>query len=129
MKLIIDTNAYAKCELGDEKAIECLSNAREWYIPSIVFGELYFGFKHGTRFISNMHRLEKFIEKYDVSVLPIDKDAALCYGEIYAYLRKHGKPIPTNDIWIAASCMSLGGVLLTSDKHFDAVPQIRTQVI
>lgn len=47
------------------------------------------------------------------------------HGEIERALRRAGKPIPTNDIWIAASAMQHGLVVLTTDEHFDHIPQVR----
>ena len=52
------------------------------------------------------------------------KDAA-----IYLSLQRKGAKIPINDVWIAASCMEVGGTLLTRDNHFDAVDQIETIIL
>ena len=40
-------------------------------------------------------------------------------------LRKKGKPIPTNDIWIAAQAMELGAKLVTFDGHFKEIAGLR----
>lgn len=127
MKLVLDTNAYCLCDLGNEKSLELVEQATSLFLPSIVYGELYYGFRHGKQFENNLRRLDQFIEKFDVEIILVDLDVARKFGDIFASLRKKGTPIPTNDIWIAACCMSVGGTLLTSDRHFQTVDQIQVE--
>lgn len=129
MKLVLDTNAYCLCDLGQEKALELAERAESLFLPAIVYGELYYGFRHGKRFETNLKRLNQFIEEFDVGIIVVHLDVARKFGDIFASLRKKGTPIPTNDIWIAACCMSIGGTLLTSDRHFENVEQIQTEII
>lgn len=129
MKLVLDTNAYCLCDTGHSEALETLGQARHIFLPAIAFGELYYGFKHGTRLHENLRRLEKFIHDFDVQVIPVDLSVGRIFGDIYADLRRKGKPIPTNDIWIGASCSAVGGTLLTADKHFQAIDRIDVRLI
>ncbi len=129
MKLVLDTNAYCLCDIRNEKAMELTERAADLFLPIISYGELYYGFKHGKHFEQNMKRLELFLDMYHVKSIFIDKDVAKKFGDIFAHLRKIGKPIPTNDIWIAACCMSVGGTLLTADKHFSYVNQIQSEFL
>ncbi len=99
------------------------------FIPAIVYGELYYGFRYGKRFESNLKRLAQFIEEFDVQIIPVKLDVARKFGNIFASLRKKGTPIPTNDIWIPACWMSVGGTLLTSDQHFKSVEQIEIEFV
>lgn len=127
MKLVLDTNAYCLCDVGAERALELVERAVALFLPTIVYGELYYGFRHGSRFEANMKRLDQFIDQYDVQIIPVDLDVARKFGDIFASLRKKGMPIPTNDIWIASCCMSVGGTLLTSDNHFKNIEQIQME--
>lgn len=129
MKLVLDTNAYCLCDLGNESALQILETAASYFIPAIVYGELYYGFKHGNRFADNMRRLDKFIYNFGVSIIAVDTEVAKRFGDIYSALRQKGKPIPTNDIWIAASCAEVAGTLLTADSHFDEVAGLRITII
>jgi tRNA(fMet)-specific endonuclease VapC len=129
VKIVLDTNAYCLCDLGQERALELTERATSLFLPSMVYGELYYGFRHGKRFENNLRRLDQFIENFDVQIISVELDVARKFGDIFASLRKKGKPIPTNDIWIAACCMSVGGTLLTSDKHFEFVEQIQTEFV
>jgi predicted nucleic acid-binding protein len=55
-------------------------------------------------------------------VLDVNEPTTQYYAEISAELKRMGKPIPTNDLWIAALCRQHGLPLLSRDRHFDAVP-------
>jgi tRNA(fMet)-specific endonuclease VapC len=127
MKLALDTNAYCLCDTGHEWALAVVASATELYLPAIAYGELYYGFKHGKRFRANLARLSRFVYEFRVTVVAATLDVAQLYGEVFTALRKRGRPIPTNDVWIAASAMLVGAALLTSDKHFFAIEQIRVE--
>lgn len=53
--------------------------------------------------------------------MQIEDITASYYGQIMANLDKSGKPIPTNDVWIAAMAMQHQLVLVTKDKHFNEI--------
>lgn len=129
MRIVLDTNAYCLCDTGSEAALTCLEEAKHIFLPVIVFGELYYGFKYGSRLQGNLKRLEKFIDAFDVQIIPVDLGVARKFGDIYASLRKKGRPIPTNDIWISACCSAIDGTLLTADRHFLDVEQIDVRLI
>jgi predicted nucleic acid-binding protein len=129
MKLVLDTNAYCLCDTAHEGALSALEEAKHIFLPVIVFGELYYGFKHGARLHENLKRLEKFVDDFDAQIIPVDLSAARKFGDIYAGLRKKGKPIPTNDVWISACCSAVEGILLTADRHFLEVDQIDVRLI
>lgn len=99
-----------------------MENAEEVFVPSTVLSELYSGFQIGSLTEKNLAELDEFLTKPGVSIIYISKDIAFRYGFIVKDLRKQGTPIPTNDIWIAASNMDKGSVLLSRDKHFKQIP-------
>ena len=68
--------------------------------------------------------METFINRLKVEIIPVDAGVARKYAIIFLSLQKKGTKIPLNDVWIAASCMEIGGTLLTRDKHFEVVDQI-----
>lgn len=129
MKIVVDTCAYCQCDVGNVAALTALESASQIFLPVIAYGELHYGFSHGTRLQANLTRLEQFIDQFQVDVIPIDIAVARKFGTIFASLRKKGTPIPTNDIWIAACCMEVGGTLLTCDGHFVHIAQIATELI
>lgn len=123
--VVIDTNAYSALMKGSLSIKSIIENAEEVFIPVIVLGELLFGFKKGSREKSNLVILNKFLELPGVSVLNTTSETAEVFAEVITFLRNSGKPIPTNDIWIAALAVETGSVLISSDKHFLNVPQVR----
>ncbi len=85
-------------------------------------GELLSGFKGGTKESINRKELEQFLDSPRVNLLPLDEETAEFYARIYWDVKKKGKPIPTNDLWVAASAMRHGLALFTYDEHFAISP-------
>ena len=73
--------------------------------------------------------METFINRLKVEIISVDAGAARKYAIIFLSLQKKGTKIPLNDVWIAASCMEMGGTLLTRDKHFEVVDQIEAIIL
>jgi tRNA(fMet)-specific endonuclease VapC len=122
--LMLDTSAYAFFKRGNKDALTAIQEATSILIPLPVLGELWGGFAVGSRNQENREELDTFLQSRRVKVVPIISDTAERYAFIYTYLRKAGRPIPTNDLWIAASAMEHSAILLTADQHFQHVPQI-----
>ena len=90
-------------------------------LSTIVVWELLFGFRCGTRYERNRKDLELFLRNAYVALVPLAWATAERFGRIAAALRAKGKPIPTNDIWIAAHAMETGADLLSFDRHYSGV--------
>ena len=120
--LLIDTNIYTYALNGNAEIIKVMQRAQRISICSISIGELLSGFKAGNKEKINREELETFLDSPRVRMLSVDEDTAEFYAEIQYGLRKKGKPIPTNDIWIAATALKHGLKLYTSDRHFKNVP-------
>lgn len=122
--LMMDTSAYAMFKRGHAEAISQIRKAEVIFLPTIVLGELLAGFESGSRRTINRKELDAFLASSRVFVSPVTSETAERYARIYAFLRENGRPIPTNDLWIAASAMEHSAILLTADAHFLQVPQI-----
>jgi len=109
---------------GDERLLGPIQEASEAFLTPVVIGELLFGFLTGGLARQNRSLLREFVESSRVAVLPLDEETAERYAVIRGYLREQGKPIPVNDLWIAASAAQHGLRLLTLDDHFKRVPQV-----
>ncbi|MCD4739537.1 MAG: type II toxin-antitoxin system VapC family toxin [Anaerolineae bacterium] len=129
ISLMLDTSAYTAFKLGDSTVLEAIQKSPKILIPLIVFGELLAGFEAGSRREQNRQELTSFLQSPRVRLVPVIADTAERYALIYAYLRQKGRPIPTNDLWIAASAMEHSAELLTADGHFLHVPQIITRSV
>ena len=121
-RLLIDTNIYSHAQRGDEDVIKALQRMDEIGISSISIGELFAGFKRGQRDAANRQEFAQFLDAPRVSICAVSENTADFYAEVLNSLREAGTPIPTNDIWIAATAFQHGLPLYTKDQHFHLVP-------
>lgn len=117
-RLVLDTSAYSRFKSGHAQVLDLLAHADAVLVPVTVLGELEAGFEMGGRARENRAALRAFLDEPFVAVLPTTADVARRYGRMVARLREAGTPVPTNDIWIAATTSDCGGRLLTFDAHF-----------
>ncbi len=125
-KILLDTNAYAAFKNGNKDAIEIVRIAEQIGISSIVLGELIAGFILGNREETNRKELSDFLCSPRVSMLLIDNETSEYYARIFQQLRMKGQPIPTNDLWIAATATQHGFTVFTYDKHFSDIDNLIT---
>lgn len=123
-RLTLDTSAYSAFKRNHPEVVGLLRRAREILVPTVVVGELLGGFEAGGRTRRNREDLRLFLGSPRVRLASITVETAERYAAIYASLRASGRPIPTNDLWIAASTMEHGTELLTLDRNFRHVTQI-----
>jgi len=114
----MDTNAYVEFKRGNQQTLEILRYAQTIGINNVVLGELLAGFSGGNKEAENQHELYQFLEMPRIKLLTSNEVTAKYYAMIYKQLRHKGKPIPTNDMWIAATAMQYHLTLLSYDKHF-----------
>lgn len=124
-KLLLDTNAFTRFLGGDEKTLAWLAQADLVYMSVFVLGELYAGFRAGAKDRENRRLLNGFLDKSSVSFLQATRETAEIFGLVKNTLRKSGRLIPINDIWIAAHTLETGSILLTYDRHFSGIPGLR----
>lgn len=121
--MILDTNALSAAADREPAALAVVTQAARVAVPVIVLGEYRLGIAQ-SRFHASYERwLREWITA--VSVLGVDEETTHHYAGIGLELKKIGKPIPTNDIWIAALCRQHNLPVLSRDHHFDAVPGIQ----
>jgi tRNA(fMet)-specific endonuclease VapC len=121
VKVLLDTNAYSALRRGNEHVAQQVRSSEEVLLSVVVVGELLFGFRNGSLYEENARVLGSFLEDPLVRLLPVTWGTANLFGRISAGLRKKGRPIPTNDIWIAAHAMESGADLISADPHFSHV--------
>lgn len=121
MKLLIDTSICVAAQRGHRIEGSFLQNAPEIAVNPVVAGELYLGASLSTDVAANRRKVTAFLLSPRVRMLPIGAETARFYALIKTQLQRKGRPIPDNDVWIAASAMEHGLALLTHDRHFDHV--------
>lgn len=125
----LDTSAYSNFRRGNEEVTALLDRAEFVGVPTVTLGELRTGFLLGGRQRRNETELDAFLDNPVVQVLPVDSETSRQYAEIVAELRKAGTPLPTNDIWIAATAARNGTAVLTCDAHFERIARVGSVVI
>jgi tRNA(fMet)-specific endonuclease VapC len=115
-KLLLDTNIVIALFSNEEQVIKELKHAPAIYVPSIVLGELYFGANKATQTEANLEKIANFASLN--TILNCDAETARYYGRIKYELRLKGRPIPENDVWIAAIARQHDLTLISRDIHF-----------
>jgi len=124
--LVLDANAIISLFDGDRAVAETMSQAERILIPAIVLGEVSVGIESGTaRGSRAAQALERLLDRPNVQILNVSQETASFFVTVVRYLKKIGKPIPQDDLWIAAGVLETGSVLLTRDAHFDNLPMLR----
>ena len=124
MKVLLDSNAYSLLMRGHGEVAELVRRAEEVLFSAVVVGELMYGFRRGTHFERNAADLRSFLDSPYSSFVEVGPVTADRYSRIAAALRAKGRPIPTNDVWIAAHAMETGADLVSADGHFEHVDGI-----
>lgn len=122
---LLDTNILIALFANDAKVQHELKQAKSIFIPSIVFGELYYGAQKSSRVKENMQKIQDLLAAS--AILECDVETAQHYAIIKNKLRLKGKPIPENDIWIAAIAMQHHLVMVTRDAHFNEIENLSVQ--
>ena len=126
LKLVLDTNIYCDYAEGVPDVVETMAQHGEFlFLPSIVLGELSYGFMKGKRQPFHERKLRQVINRLEIDIINVNPDIARKYGMIFLSLERKGTKIPINDVWIAACTMEVGGTLLTRDKHFTQSTKLR----
>ncbi|MEI9813786.1 MAG: type II toxin-antitoxin system VapC family toxin [Acidobacteriota bacterium] len=124
VRVALDTNRLSDLFRGDAALAASLGSCDEVWLPLIVVAEIQAGFQAGAHFHRNHRMLPAFLERPTAGVLLPDRETANHYARVFVQLKRAGKPIPDNDLWIAALCLQHNLALISRDKHFDRVPQL-----
>ena len=124
-KYLLDTNVVIALFAGDLTVQEKVRNAEYIVAAPLVIGELCFGAQKSNKVTENLHKIDIFVQQS--ITFPCDLETAQWYGIIKDELRRKGRPIPNNDLWIAAIALQYDLILVTRDAHFDEVESLQTE--
>ena len=124
MRILLDSNAYSAFMRGSDEVRVLIQTAEEVLFSAVVVGEQLFGFRQGAHYEQNLAELRSFLERPYVSFVPVGPVTADRYSRVMTALKAKGRPIPTNDVWIAAHAMETGADLVSADRHFEHVDGI-----
>ncbi len=120
----LDTSAYSAFNRGDKRLKDWFNAGTDIVVPTIVIGELRAGFAVGNRAKENEELLQRFLDSPNVFIETISDRTTKIYAQIYSGLRNKGRPIGTNDMWIAAIALQIDNELLTLDEGFENIPDL-----
>ena len=115
-RFLLDTNIIIALFAGEDSVIQALTDDTEVFVPAIVLGELYYGAQGSNYVEDNLERIGEL--RASSAVLSCDADTALIYGQVKIILKRNGRPIPENDIWICSLALQHRLTLVSRDKHF-----------
>ncbi|MBI5529807.1 MAG: type II toxin-antitoxin system VapC family toxin [Deltaproteobacteria bacterium] len=118
-RVLLDTNIIIAMFAGEPTVTSRLKDCAAVFIPSVVLGELYYAAFKSGRVDENTSRVDGLAACGDV--VECDAETARMYGQVKNELRARGRPIPENDIWIAAMARRHQLAVVTRDGHFDEV--------
>ena len=123
---LLDTNIVIALFERQRKVLQKLKKATEVYLPAVVVGELIYGALKSAKARDNLERIEEFAAAS--AVLTCDLETARHYGQIKTELHRRGRPLPDNDIWIAALAQQHDLTLVSRDRHFREVERLDLEV-
>lgn len=121
-KLLVDTSVVVDFFHGDPIVGWMLEQAQPVYVPVVVLAEMLAGARRSQRVAENVEQVEEFARRS--IVLSCDHVTASHYADILNQLRARGKPIPENDVWIAAVATQHELPIAARDAHFDHVDSL-----
>lgn len=120
---LLDTNVVIALLAGDAGVQDGLDTADEVFVPAVALGELFYGARKSGQVRENLVRIDALA--LNSAVLGIDTETARRYGAIKDALRTRGRPIPENDLWIAAIALQHELTLVSHDAHFSGIEGLR----
>lgn len=98
-RTLLDTNAVISW-LSEDDVLRRHISRRTPLVTLFTLGELFYGIRKSARPEENERALQRALVEFGV-VIP-DLGTARQYGDVFYALRQKGRPIPINDVWIAA---------------------------
>lgn len=122
-KGLLDTSIIIDFFLGSQLAKKHIENITELFISAITYGELLYGAENSGNKSKHLKQVNEFANL--CRIVQIDDETAKIYSQIKSQLKKDGKPIPENDMWIAASAMQNNFALIANDVHFTFIKELK----
>jgi tRNA(fMet)-specific endonuclease VapC len=117
-RVALDTSVAIDVLAGGGEALTAQPIA-EILLPVPVVGELRYGALNSRKPDENVAEVERLAAR--CRVLDVTTATAEVYARLRLALKAKGKPIPENDLWIAALCVEHQVKLAAVDGHFDDV--------
>jgi len=126
-KFALDTNIAIAVLNGEQAVVNKLRNVAQVFLPLPVVGELLFGALNSRHQETNLLRIQQLIQRS--IILEMRSETASLYARTRISLKQKGRPIPENDVWIAAACLEHRLALITNDTHFKSVDGLIVETV
>ena len=123
-RALLDTSVAAALLRGDPGLARTLDQLHIARTSVVVIGELMYGARLSTNADANLRKVAAFAAA--ANALPVDRPTSDVYARIKKSLREKGRPIPDNDLWIAATAVRHGLALLHRDAHFEGLDELQS---
>lgn len=120
--MILDTNAVSAVLEGDPDIRSIAASPGPFELPAIVIGEYCFGVLGSRKRRAFESRFRGLVAKCEVLV--VDQSTGEMYAQVRFELKQKGRPLPDNDIWIAALARQHDLRIVSRDTHFDDVDRL-----
>lgn len=120
---LLDSNAIIDFFRGKNRFLVELIQNQTVFVSVIVIGELFYGAENAIQIKKHLTQINEFVSK--IRIVEVNFETSKIYGKIRANLKKQGTPIPENDIWIAAIALQNNYTLVTNDKHFNNIENMK----
>lgn len=121
-EFVLDTNIVIRLINRDPRIEAYLGELEKLLVPTVVIGELVFGAFRSARKEHNLKQIDRIAA--GLTIVNVDIETSHCYGQLKQQLFAAGTPIPSNDLWIAATSVRFNATLITLDQHFSVVKGI-----
>lgn len=126
-RILLDTNIISDINNNISETITLLKSAKEVFVSCIVAGELFYAIQNSSKKQANLQFYRDFFN--NCVILDVTFATAEIYGVVKTQLKQKGKPIPENDIWIAAITIQHSLTLITHDKHFENIEGLSLKLL
>lgn len=120
--MILDTNALSAVGNQEPAILDFLLNSPAPVLCFIAVAEYRRGLLGSVRPQAGIELLAAFQATFPL--LHSDDETISHYADIGHKLKTIGRPIPTNDVWIAALARQHALPVLSRDRHFDFIPGV-----
>lgn len=127
MNLVFDTSVLSPLFDDEDQVVKAISKQayHRALVPLATDAEMRYGFAYGNKTAENLKDYQIFIQQLNLEIIFPDQETAIIYADLAAWSQQNGISLSNNDLWIAATCMQVGGSLATLDGDFAYLPQIR----
>ena len=127
-RYLLDTNVLVDAFKARLDIPTTIQRSEAVFVSEIVLGEFKAGLNNSASGRKQREALDAFLHLPNVVEITLTPATTDLYAKVFRSLREAGRPIPVNDIWLAAQALEHGAVLVSRDRHFAAVANLQTLI-